>query len=133
MPWWDSVTTDSATGVGAPLPALARRVIGRRLCSFLLSQERIKGADGMGSSVYGVGYHQGSTDGYSSGFDDGTKHGGLIGVAVTVGVGLLISGGRWGYEELKKRRVAKHEQSLLTKDELLDSGEAGVSEDDRDE
>lgn len=81
----------------------------------------------MGNSVWGAGYHQGSTDGYRSGFGQGAG----VGAAATAFVGLLLAGATFGYEELKKRRVAKHEQSLLAEGELSGSGEEGDSEDDR--
>lgn len=92
------------------------------------SQER-KERTALGNSAWGHGYHQGSKDGFSSGFGQGAG----VGAAVTVVVGGFVAVGRWGYQEIKKRQVAKHEQRLLAEGEQPGSGEDSVSEDDRDQ
>lgn len=83
----------------------------------------------MGNPAWGHGYHQGSADGYRLGFDAGAKQGSVITAAVAVGVGALIGGAAWGYDQIKKARVAKHEQRLAVQAELLDHAEDAPGED----
>lgn len=77
----------------------------------------------MGNSAWGKGYYQGLGEGRLQGAGAGT-----VGTLV---VGGLIVAGKWGYEEIQKRRAAKREQNQLAKSELASSSEDGVSENDR--
>lgn len=70
----------------------------------------------MGSAVYGAGYYQGSEDGLQTGRGQG--------IAGTLVVGGLLYGATWGYQKLKERRDAKHEQSRLEAEKSQVSGEA---------
>ncbi|MGW1453310.1 hypothetical protein ACWCO3_34580 [Micromonospora sp. NPDC002411] len=58
----------------------------------------------MGNAVWGHGYHQG--------FADGAKQGGVLGVAGTIAVGVVVAGVAFGYRELKARSFAKRDQEL---------------------
>ncbi|GAB3251726.1 hypothetical protein [Arthrobacter pigmenti] len=81
----------------------------------------------MGNPAWGAGYYQGSEDGFRTGFGQGAGTG-----AVATGVvGGLIVAANWGYKKFKKSRIAKHEQSLLEKDEPSGSLEDGFSDDDQ--
>lgn len=79
----------------------------------------------MGNPAWGHGYHQGSADGYRSGFEAGAKQGS----AITAGVAALIGGAIWGYDKIKKARIAKYEQRLAVQASLLDHAEDAPGED----
>lgn len=81
----------------------------------------------MGNAAWGHGHHKGSTDGYRTGFGQGSA----AGAAVTVIASTLLAASAWGYEKLKKSREAEHEQGLLADGGLMGSGEDGDSEDER--
>lgn len=77
----------------------------------------------MGNSSWGKGYHQG--------LGDGRRQGSTYTVVATLAAGLLVAGGRRGYEEIQKRLAAKQERRLVAEPEL-GNGEDYVSKDDWD-
>jgi hypothetical protein len=71
----------------------------------------------MGNSAWGHGYHRG--------FSDGARQGGLVGSLVTLGVGVVVTGGVWAVRKLRDQSEAKVAQ--------LDGAEADEPETPRDD
>lgn len=70
----------------------------------------------MGNSAWGAGYHQGHSEGLGAGRGQGREEGAVV----TAAASLLLAGGLWGFQKIRKRRAAKEEQRFLVEHRLED-------------